>query len=178
MGSWPLPEHDPQRVGDVEPVFAVAGDYERGHGLDATGEQAKDVERGLVRPVQILDDEDDRSPCVQLLHERAGNLVGHCAALDERDELASDRVRDLDQRAERPGREQRVAGAAQNGRPVDLLVAERADKSSLADAGLASEQDDVTAARTLDFRQAVDQRRQLGVALEQAGRRRARLRGL
>ena len=110
------------------------------------------------------------------LHERAGNLVGHCAALDERDKLASTASATSTSgprgQGVNNGSRRRAMAAGR------LLVAERADKSSLADAGLASEQDDVTAARTLDFRQAVDQRRKLGVALEQAGRRRARLRGL
>ena len=55
-----LAERDPQRVRAVELVVAVAGDDERGDGRDAPAEQAQDVERRLVGPVDVL--EARRSP--------------------------------------------------------------------------------------------------------------------
>ena len=80
-----LAEHDPQRIGDVELVVAVAGDDERGHRLDPAGEQAEDVERRLVGPVHVLEHEDGRAPSAAAPRASAADdLVRHRAPLDER----------------------------------------------------------------------------------------------
>ena len=66
LAARELAEHEPERVGAVELVVAVAGENESGNALDPANEQLQDVERGLVRPVQVLDDQDRRRPRPQL----------------------------------------------------------------------------------------------------------------
>ena len=162
-----LAEDDPQRICELEPVVAVTGDRECGDPLDPADEQAKDVERGLVRPVDVLEHEHARGTSVQLLGQRGDHLVRPRAALDERAELAPDRLRDVEQRAERPGREQRIAGAEEDLGRAGPVVAEAADQGGLSDPGLAANQGDVAATAPLHRFDAVGEDGQLAVPFEQ-----------
>ena len=54
LGRRQLSEHDPERMRRVELIVAVAGDDEDWHRLHPAGQQPEDVERRLVRPVQVL----------------------------------------------------------------------------------------------------------------------------
>ena len=103
-------------MGAVELVVAVGGEYESGSTLDPADEELQHVERGLVRPVHVLDDQDRRRPRPQLAHERRRDHVRSGAALDELLELAARELGDVEQRPERPRREQGVAGAPQDPR--------------------------------------------------------------
>jgi hypothetical protein len=60
-----LAEHDPHRVGGVQLVVAVGGDNQRRQRVGAPGDELQDVERGLVGPVEVLEDE-DRGAAAQL----------------------------------------------------------------------------------------------------------------
>lgn len=55
-----LGEHGAQRVAAVEVVRAVARDDEQMVGAQPREEEAQDVARGRVGPVQVLDDQDER----------------------------------------------------------------------------------------------------------------------
>ena len=70
-----LSDHDSQRLGAVELVVAVAGEDERGNGLDASSDQPEDVERGLVRSVDILDNQHRRAVALELANEPGHDLV-------------------------------------------------------------------------------------------------------
>ena len=59
-------------------------------------------------------------------------------------ELTAGRRRNIVERAERPGREQRIAGAPEHAGSRGLLCQEAADERSLADACFAADQDDTT----------------------------------
>ncbi len=74
-----LAEHPPQRVDTVELVVPIGREHERRDSFDPPDEQPQNVERGLVRPVQILEDEDARHP-PQLTQERNRDLVRSCLA--------------------------------------------------------------------------------------------------
>ena len=96
-----LAERDPQRVGAVELVVAVAGDEQRRDGRDATAEQAEHVERRLVGPVHVLEHDDRRLPLGELAQERRGDRVGRSAVGDGFRELAAGDRGDVGQRSER-----------------------------------------------------------------------------
>ena len=59
--SRELAEHDAQRVVALELVVAVGRDHQRRHARHAPAEQVHEVERRLVGPVQVLEDDDRAS---------------------------------------------------------------------------------------------------------------------
>ncbi len=131
-----LAEDDAQRMVARDLVVAVRGDDERVRAVDAPPEHAQDIERGAVRPVHVLE------------HERAA----------AREHRGRDRARlagleaDVEERPERRGRGQVLAGAAQH---LACSFLERADERRLADAGLAPDEDEVAAfaPKSLELRQ-------------------------
>ena len=94
-----LAEHDPQRVGGGELVLAVGGDYESRDRCDPVAEQPEHVERGAVGLVDVLEDDDRRSPAVQLAGERGHDLVGLAALRDQLAQIAARDLRDVEERA-------------------------------------------------------------------------------
>ena len=70
-----LADHEPKRMRPVQLVVPVGGDDQGRNLLHSAGEQPQHVERGLVRPVHILEHEDGRSPGRQLSHECRYDLV-------------------------------------------------------------------------------------------------------
>ena len=132
-----LAERDPQRVGAVELVVAVAGDEQRRDGRDAAAEQAQHVERRLVGPVHVLEHDDRRLAAGQLAQQRRGDRVGGGAVGDGLRELAAGDRGDVGQRSERGQREERVAVAPEDPRRLRPALAEAAQEHGLADAGLA-----------------------------------------
>jgi hypothetical protein len=121
-----LAEDDPERVRAVELVVAVRGDDESGHGVHATGEEAQDVERGLVRSVHVFDHEDRELARRQHTQERRANVVWPGAAVDKLLELTAGDLGDIEERSERAGGEQRIAGTPKNARRAAAVVAEAA----------------------------------------------------
>ena len=107
-------------------VVAERDDRERGDAGDAATEQAQDVERALVGPVDVLQHEDRAGRGAQPVEQR-GRERGRRGLVEP----------DVEQRAERPRRVQRVARAPQDA----TTVGEGADERGLADAGLAADQD-------------------------------------
>ena len=125
--------------GPVQLVVAVAGHDQRRHRLDAAAQQRQHVERRLVGPVQILQDDDGARPRAGLAGDHRHHLVRLRARVEEVAQLTAGLVGDVDERAERAGREQRVAGAPEN--PV-ALGGEAAQQGRLAAAGLAAQEDE------------------------------------
>ena len=160
-------EHEPERMGAVELVVAIGGDRQGRDTLELAPQEAQDVERGLVGPVHVLEDEDRGRPGTQLLHELCDDVVRARLPLDELCERPADLLGDVDERRERGGREERVARTPENpGRPV-LLGAEAPDEGGLAHAGLPGhERECPPRARAGPF-QRLGQRRELVRALEE-----------
>jgi len=79
-------EHDPGRVVSVELVIPEARDHECGCALDPAPDEPEDVERGLVRPVDVLEDQDGRA-VLELGHQRRDDVVRPRARLDEPAEI-------------------------------------------------------------------------------------------
>jgi hypothetical protein len=166
-----LSEHDPERMRTVQLVVAVAGHDQGRHRLHPAGEQPQDVERRLVRPVHVFEDEHGRDPRAQLPRERRHHLVRHRTTLDDRLELAAGPLGDGDERPERARREERFAGAPEDPRRSAVLFAEPPHERRLADARLAADQQDMPTRAALDCLQAIDEHRQLSGAFEQDTRR-------
>jgi predicted nucleotidyltransferase len=166
-----LAEHDPERMGAVDLVVAVAGENERGDRLEPSRQQPEDVERRLVGPVDVLEDEDRRRRGRQLAGERGRHLVWPRAGLDEALELAARPLGDLEQRPERSRSEEGIAGAPEDSRRVAVLVAEAPQQRRLPTAGLAADEHQAAVRALGDGGQRVSERRQMARALEQLARR-------
>jgi hypothetical protein len=154
----------------VELIVAIGGDDKRRNGLNPADEQPEHVKRRLVRPVDVLEHEDGRSAYAKLLDQRGDDLIRHRAALQQSGELAFRLLRDLEQWAQRTGREQRLAGAPeQAGRRA---VAELTDQRRLADARFTPHEHDASSRRRLDGLEQVAEQRQLVGSLQQPTDRR------
>ena len=133
----------------VELIVAVAGDDEGWHRLHPAGEQPEDVERRLVRPVQVLEDEDCRGAFAQLVREGRHHVVWR-TALHDRLELAADGLSNGDERPERTWREKRVAGAPKDPGRLAVHFAELPHEGRLADTCFTADQQDLPARAALD----------------------------
>ncbi len=135
-----LAEQDAERMVAVDLIAAIRGDQERGERVDPAGDDPENVQRRLVGPVNVLED-DDRDLALELLHERRRKLVrprgGGCDSL----ELAAGHAGDVEKGAQRARGEQRVAGAPEE-TPLVLRGAEPANERGLADPGLPPDEDE------------------------------------
>ena len=133
-----LAERDAQRVVALELVVAVGDRDERRHRRDPACEQAEQVERRLVGPVQVLEHDDRWRAPPQLVEQRGQHVARPGAALDEVGQLAACLGGDVEQRPERPRRVQRLARAREH---ADGKVgAERVEERRLADPGLSGDE--------------------------------------
>jgi hypothetical protein len=139
-----IAEYEPKWVGAVELVVAVRRDDEDGKRPDSSPEQPEDIERRLVGPVQILEDE-HRAPGLQLLAESCEHLVGEGSGGDKLLEAATGICGHVGEWPERAWREQRVTCAREDS-GVRSSRAERADERGLADTRLAGDEDEPAAA--------------------------------
>ena len=144
-----LAEDDPQRVARIELVVAIGDEHQRGEPLDAPGEQAQDVERGLVGPVEVLEDDDVRRPRAQRSRQRPDEGAGSGALGHRRAELAAHLVGDVHEGAERARGEERVARAPQDS-ALTRSRAERPHERRLADPRLTGDQHEPSAALFAD----------------------------
>ena len=163
-----LAERDPQRMGAVELVVAVARDDEGGHGRDAAAEQAKDVERRVVGPVHVLEDHDRRQLPGEVTQDGGGHRVRRGAVGHQVGELAAGDRGDVHQRAERGEREEPVALAPQDPSQAGVARAEAAQEHGLADPGLARDEHEPAAGAGRRVEGGVE-RIEVGGALEQRG---------
>jgi hypothetical protein len=136
-----LPEEDPERVAAVELVVAVAGQDQRGSGLDPASKQSQNVARRLVGPMDVLEHQ-DRRPLLELRHQRSRELMRRRAALDQLSELPARDLGHVQQRSQGAGCEQRLTTTPQHPRRVPLRVAKPPQQNCLAHSRLASDQDE------------------------------------
>ncbi len=139
-----LAEHDPQRMRPVELVVAVGREHQHAGGLDAPGQQADGVEGGLVGPVQVLEHQRRDPGAAQGAEQRRDHRARRAAGGHDVGELAAELVGDVEERAERARRVQRVAGPGdhpQRGVGGD----ERPHQDGLADPRLPGDEHDAPA---------------------------------
>ena len=157
-------EHGRVRVGG-DLVGAVGRDHAHLAALDVAREQAKDVDRGRVGPVDVLDDEHDRPPPAggveQGSHEREA-----VEGLTGREVGAPGQRGQLPHGAERDRHRQRLACRRQDRRGGGSL-GQCAYQRRLARAGLAPDQERPPVPARDRCRERL-QRRQLGLAFEQS----------
>jgi hypothetical protein len=127
-------------MGTVELVVAVAGHDQGRHRLHPAGQQPQDVQRRLVGPVHVLEDEHGRGPRPQFVRERRHHLIRHRTTRDDRLELAAGPLGDLQQRPQRAWCEERIAGPPKDPRKLAGRFAEPPQKRRLADPCLAADQ--------------------------------------
>jgi hypothetical protein len=116
----------------------------------------------------VVFQDDDRAPHrPRLVRQRRRDLVRLRARRHEILELAADVLRDVDERAERSWREQRIAGPPQQ--PLDRLAGggEATQQCRLAAAGFAGQEDEDAAAGTECDGERVPQCREVIGALQQ-----------
>ena len=122
-----ITEDDTQRMRARKLIRPVGDDDKCAELLDATAEKANDIQRRLVGPMRVLDDERDA----------AARLV------DESVEYGARRVAldpHVDEGPERPRRAQPVARARQD--PLAELVEKLTHECALADAGVARDENE------------------------------------
>ena len=125
----------------LELVVAVGRDHERRERTTRAGDDPDDVERRLVRPVQVLD---ARRPSGRGRPPGRRSAAASSCGPAPRSTAAGARrrlLRDVEERAERAGREERVARSPVARAPAFRLVAELAHDGGLAAAGLARDED-------------------------------------
>ena len=127
-------------MGPAELVIAIRRDEERIKPFDPAGDETNDVERALVRPVDVFQHDDrGRSPR-ELLDERVREAVRIRTAANEVVERSADRPREVDERSQRPRHEERIARSREHMRALRHLRAETPHESALADPRLACDE--------------------------------------
>src|SRR3989304_5370363 len=99
-------------MGAVEFVVPVAGHEEGGRRLDPTGDQSQHVERCLVCPVDVLEDDDARAGRAQQAEKEGAHFVRLRASRKGLFERAPGPLGDVEERPGRPGGGPRPGGAA------------------------------------------------------------------
>jgi hypothetical protein len=135
-----LAEHDPQRMRVIELIIAIAAEQQRLNSLHATRNEPDNVERRLVGPVQILEDQHRRRRRPKLTQQRDRNIMSAGAALDSGPQLPLGHPSHVEQRSKRPRREQRLTRRPQQSYRTTQLVAEPAKQRRLTDPRLSAHQ--------------------------------------
>ena len=104
----------------------------------AAGQQHDEVERGLVGPLQVLDDE-QRGPGAQLVEQHGQHLVDGRTASHDLGQRAGGVRRQVRERTERSGGEEALAPARPD--PDAGVVGGLLDERALADAGFSGQED-------------------------------------
>jgi hypothetical protein len=132
-------EHASQWVCRLQLVVAKRGQHERSRPLDAAAEQAKDVERRLVGPVQVFQHQHAR-PSPELVDQDPEHLVRPGVVPDQVGERAAGLGSDVGEGRERPRSEERVARAFEDTSSPGRVGAEAPDERGLPDTRLAGDQ--------------------------------------
>ena len=165
-----LSEHGPQRMPAIQPIVPIRCDHHRRQAVRAPSEEPHDIERRLVRSVDVLEHENRRRALLEHTPNRRGDLVGNGAAFDGVRHVAARRLRNIDERPERTRREQHVARSPQNASRAVSVIAEFPNQGRLADAGLAGHQHHPTGAAIDHVRETSRQRGELLGPLQQPAR--------
>ncbi len=108
-----IAEHESQRMAQTDLVIAIGQDHHRRDTLHTAAQEFEYIERGLVRPMYILEDH-DRWALLKIVQKRAkeDGAVGLRSQLGE--QVALHLRGDIVQGTQRAGSEQRIARAPQH----------------------------------------------------------------
>ena len=128
-----------QRMARIE-LVAGRQDEDRADGLDPARRVAEHVERGVVGPVDVLDDEDGRALLGQLLQQRGEDAIDRALVGQRGRQRAAAPGRRVVQRPQRARRDEVVARRHEDPRLGAQALDQRAHEARLADARLAGDQ--------------------------------------
>ena len=139
-----IPEQRPERMLPADLVIAVRGDQQSPHRRNAAAQVLDQVERRLVGPMDVLDNEDDGLGAAPQKFEEGGEQgrPAGCALEPAQQLSASELARNVIEWCQRRRREERVAIALENAGRARMHRGEVLDKRGLADAGLAADERD------------------------------------
>ena len=158
----------------VELVVTVSEDHEHAHRVHPTAEHSDHVERRLVRPVEILEDE-HRLAALELLSQRVEHFVGTTPTLDDVVERPVRLACDVGEGVQGSWCEQRVAMSLEDARRMPEARGERAHEGRLSDPGLARDEHEPSRARSR-LRVSATEGRECVLSLKEAARRSESLR--
>ena len=135
-------ERTEQPVQGMARIELVAGrqDEDRADGLDPARRVAEHVERGVVGPVDVLDDEDGRTLLGELLQQRGEDAIDRTLVGQRGRQRAAAPDRRVVQRPQRARRDEVVARRHEDPRLAAQALDQRAHEARLADARLAGDQ--------------------------------------
>ncbi len=162
-----LTDQSLEAVEALELLVAIGEDDQRGDLLDPPGEEPEDIQRRLVRPLGVLEDEDGSDSPVELLDQCGGDVMGLGALLDQPCQIPAADPGHVQQRPQRPRDEERIAASPEDPDAGAELVAETAKKGGLAGARLPRHEHQPPAAARLDLCELLTQHGQVPIALEQ-----------
>ncbi len=126
-------------------LVAIRADEENGQVVNPPPDDAQQVQCRLVCPVQII--EHDHARRIAGLSQQCQEGIEDSIPVHRVERFsqgAVDLVRDVDQRSEGPSRNDGIARAPQHSNITCRIRAEGFDESGLADAGLATDEDEMT----------------------------------
>ena len=167
-------QYDTQLVGVAKLIVAIARQHQDAKRVDPAAKQSEDIERRLIRPMKVLDNEHRRRTVCHLLGERGNHLVRKTAAVHKLLEPSTREVRDINKRAERSRGEQPLTRAPQDPGWRRLLLAEPPHERGLPNASLTPDEHKPTLPPAYHRRQQIAQSRQMMIALKQLQRHGAR----
>ena len=140
-------ESQPDGVGRGELVVTIRGDEHRAGALYAPADEAHEIESGLVRPVQVLEDEDGHALGLgqiveQSTEQQLRRFPMACERATERRALCGD----LPYRGECAWRGKGIARSPERARVASVLRDEAFDQRALAEPGLPGDEHECTGA--------------------------------
>jgi hypothetical protein len=130
------------RVQGADLIVAVGDDQQGGSDPDPPGQEAEQVQGGLVGPVDVLDHQHGHHRGIVQPFEQGGKQhLPRRLVAKQLLEPTAERGGDVGQRPQRPRGGQRVTGAPQDLGGLPLLDGELLDQRRLADACLTTDQD-------------------------------------
>ena len=147
-------------MGRAELVVPVRGHDQHGDPVQATSQKTEHIQTGLIRPVHVLQRQQGRRPS-QFSKQRRRNLMGPGPTQQESLQSAARLLHDIQERPERPGREQRITPTQQD--PKGSLAArdEPAQQSALTHARLPRDEHQLATGQLQDAVQRAIERRLL-----------------
>src|SRR5438309_2043902 len=149
-----------------ELVIAIGHQNQSRNLIDPPSQQSHYIQRCLVRPMDVLDDENRRFPPAQLVDNRDGHLARHPPASNYLFELAADRRSYVEQGTQRMRCEKRIAGAGYYP-DVSLVASEATDQHCLADSSLTGHQHQASSGCGIDCAEVFSERREVFGSFQQ-----------
>jgi hypothetical protein len=163
-----LAERSPQRMAPLELVVAERENDERRDLLDLADQDAQNVERRLVRPVNIFESKNGGAPSCKRPREGPYELVQLTPLAERLSEVATEAIGDVEKRSQRLRREEWIARSPEDLRALRVVVAELTQQSRLADPGFTADEHERTTPVAVDVRNQLGEHSQLALPLEQS----------